>query len=230
MVDLLAKGGPLVVPIVLGSVVGLGVLLERLWSLRRARVAPPGLGPAVRERVRDGDLEGAMRLAELSETALGRVLSAGLSEAGAPRSEIRERVEEVGRREAAHLERYVGVLGVVAAIEPLLGLLGTVTGMIDVFQRVVDEGVGDPKILASGIWEALITTAAGLTVAIPAYLAWRYLLARVRDLVLELEEEASLLADLVCEGSVCSGRGRAATADAEPPEAAGPTPTKEAAR
>ncbi len=197
MLELLSKGGPLMVPIVLGSVVALGVLLERLVSLRRSRVVPEDLGREVRARAEAGDLEGARRAAELSETALGRVLRAGLVAAGAPRSAVRERIEEVGRREAADLERYVGVLGVVASVEPLLGLLGTVTGMIDVFQRVVEEGVGDPKILASGIWEALVTTAAGLTVAIPAYLAWRYLLARVRDLVLELEEEASALADLI---------------------------------
>jgi biopolymer transport protein ExbB len=205
MLELLARGGPLMVPILLGSVTAVAVFLERLHALRRSRVVPKALGVRVREAVRAGDLAAARALCKDEVGAAARVMEAVLAAAGRDPRFVRERAEEVGRREAAGLERYVGVLGVVAAISPLLGLLGTVTGMISVFQKVVTEGVGDPRLLASGIWEALVTTAAGLTVAIPAYLAWRFLLARVRDLVLELEEEATALADLVAEPPAAVG-------------------------
>lgn len=195
MWDVVAKGGWLMAPILAGSVVGLAVFLERLVALARSRVVPPGLGPSVREALEAGDLEAARSRAAASDSALGRLLQAGLLLAEESRERQRERLEEVGRREMARLERYVGVLGVVASIEPLLGLLGTVVGMIGVFQKVVHAGVGDPALLAEGIWEALITTAAGLTVAIPAFIAWRVLESRVDDHLRLLEEEASALVD-----------------------------------
>lgn len=201
MMDFLVKGGPLMVPILLGSVIALAVFLERLWSLRRSRVVPAALGDRVRELVREGRVDAALAACEGSDAAIARVLSVGLRHAGQARELVKERVEEVGRRESAQLDRYVGVLGVIASVEPLMGLLGTVTGMITVFQRVVAEGVGDPRILASGIWEALITTAAGLTIAIPVYVAWRFLLSKVRDLVLEMEEDAVSVVDMVAESA-----------------------------
>ena len=197
MLELVAKGGPLMVPILLGSVVALAIFLERLVALRRSRVAPPELTLRVRELLLEGRVGEAGRVLEADPSVLARVLSAAVAQAGRPREVVKERVEEVGRRESAHLERYVGMVGVVAAVEPLLGLLGTVTGMIGVFRRVVSEGVGDPRLLAGGIWEALVTTAAGLTVAIPAYLAWRWLVAGVRDRVLEMEAGAAEVVDLV---------------------------------
>jgi len=196
--ELISRGGPLLYVILSASVVALAVFIERRWSLRRAVVAPRALIGRVRALVAAGELAEARHLCAGSHTRLGRILDAGLAQAGQARAEIKERMEEVGRREAAHMGRFVGALGVVASVTPLLGLLGTVTGMIGVFQEVVREGVGDPATLAGGIWEALITTAAGLAVAIPAYLAWRYLVARVGDLLLEAEEEAATLLDLIC--------------------------------
>jgi biopolymer transport protein ExbB len=183
------------VPILFGSVLSLWVFLVRWLALRASRVRPSELERAVRAAVDAGDLAEAHRRCRASDTPLGRVLSAGFAHRGAPRGELKERMEEMGQREVAHLERYVGVVGVVASVEPLLGLLGTVTGMIGVFQGVVTEGVGDPATLASGIWSALITTAAGLSVGIPAFLKWRYLVSLVDRRAEELEAHAVSLLD-----------------------------------
>ena len=199
MVELLVKGGPVMIPILLGSVIALAVFIERMWALRRRKVVPDDLGDQVRSLVGEGRLDGAVAVCERADAAIARIFLAGLRLTGKPRELVKERIEEVGRRETVQLERYVGVLGVIAALEPLLGLLGTVTGMIKVFQNVVKQGLGDPRILASGIWEALITTAAGLVVAIPTYILWRWLLAKVRDRVMEMEDDAVGLMDLLTD-------------------------------
>jgi biopolymer transport protein ExbB len=183
------------VPIVLGSVVALALFFERLLALRSARVHPPELIATLAARLERGALDEAIELCRSSGSPLARVLEAGLTCRGAPRAELKERMEEVGRREVARLERGVGAVGVIASIEPLLGLLGTVTGMIGVFQGVVSDGVGDPALLASGIWSALLTTAAGLSVGIPAYVGWRYLASLVDRRADMLEERALALLD-----------------------------------
>jgi len=206
MLELITQGGWLMTPILAGSVIALGVFIERLSALRRSRVAPSSLVATVRAAVEAGALDRAEQACRDSATALGRVLLAGLLVAGKTRDRQQEKLEEAGRREGARLERYVGVLGIVASIEPLLGLLGTVVGMISVFRTVVTAGVGDPAVLAAGIWAALITTAAGLTVAIPSFIAWRYLDARVADLLGELEAEASALVDALDQASAGSGK------------------------
>ena len=128
---------------------------------------------------------------------MGAVLQAALRNTGLDRDTVKEAVQEVGRREAAHLERYVGVLGTVANVAPLLGLMGTVTGMIKAFTVISVQGMGSPASLAAGISEALVTTAAGLTVAIPAFVAYRYFLGKVDRIVLELEQHAIHFVDLV---------------------------------
>ena len=197
--ELLAKGGWLMIPILLCSVIVLGVLLERLWSLRRDRVVPDGLLARIRELAGKGKLTEAVSVCEGNESSLAAVLAAGLQRFDKGREAMSEALQDAGRQEAAHLERFVAVVGTIAAIAPLLGLLGTVTGMIKIFQRVTTEGVGDPRMLAGGIWEALITTAAGLTVAIPAYVAYRYLLARADGLVLEMEQSATTVIKLAEE-------------------------------
>ena len=193
--DLLVRGGPLMVPILLGSVVGLAVTVARLLSLRARSVRPAGLAEEVAACAASGDFEAALARCRTHASPLARVLAVALEHRGAPRAELKERVEEVGAREVSRLERYVGLVGVIASIEPLLGLLGTVTGMIGVFQGVVVDGVGDPATLASGIWSALLTTAAGLGVGIPAFVSFRYLTALVDRRAEELEEAALALLD-----------------------------------
>ena len=190
MLDLIGRGGPVMLPILVAFLSGVVVFLMRLWSLRRTRVAPSLVVGRVRDWIEAGQPLVAADQCATGSSSLERILAVGLCHAGQSRASIKERMEEVGRREHARLARYVGLVGVVATIEPLLGLLGTVTGMIDVFQGVVGGGVGDPKALANGIWSALITTAAGLSTGIPAYLAFRYLNAQVDDRMLELEMSA----------------------------------------
>lgn len=190
MIELLTRGGILMIPILLASVVALAVFLERALALRAGRVRPEGLVRDVEAALERGDFEAAAARCREDDAPLARVLLAGLAHRGAPRAELKERMEEVGQREVARLERYVGLVGVIASIEPLLGLLGTVTGMIGVFQGVVADGVGDPATLASGIWSALITTAAGLSTGIPAFVAWRSLSGLVDRRADELEAHA----------------------------------------
>ena len=198
---LFVKGGPVMYPIVLGSVLALALFLERIWSMRRERVIPPSFRRRVRALVKDGKLSEAEILCQENASSLANIVGAALKEADKPRREIKESVTEVGRREVSILERYVDFLGTIAAVEPLMGLLGTVTGLIRAFQKVeavAGKGGGvNPGDLAAGIWVALITTAAGLIVAIPAYLGYRYLQARVTSLVVEMEEDSLELADLI---------------------------------
>lgn len=188
MIDYIVAGGPVMVPILLCSVVALATFLERVWSLRRQRVVPNGFVAEAMELVRQRRWGDALRLARSRDVAVARILEVALEAREQPRHGIKERLEEVGRREATELERYVPVLGTVASISPLLGLLGTVGGMILTFDIIQTQGMGDVGSLAGGISQALISTFAGLTVAIPALVANRYLLARVDQLLVELEE------------------------------------------
>jgi biopolymer transport protein ExbB len=198
---LFVKGGPVMFPIMAGSVLALALFLERLWALRRERVLLTGVLNRVRARVRDGQFNEAEVVCQENGSPLASVIGAGVRRAGQGREGIKEGIMEVGRREVVHMERFVELLGTIATVEPLLGLLGTVTGLIRAFQQVealAGRGSGvNPSALAGGIWEALITTAAGLTIGIPAYLGYKYLLTRVDHLAVEIEEEALEMADLI---------------------------------
>jgi biopolymer transport protein ExbB len=187
-------------PIVLCSIVGLATFLERVWALQRSRVMPASFCVEVIERIKQQRYDDALTLCKTRPVAIARVLEAALELREHPRERIKERIEEVGRREAATLERYVPVLGTVASISPLLGLLGTVGGMILTFEVISDQGLGNVGSLAGGISQALVTTFAGLCVGIPALVANRYLLARVDATLLDLEELATGVLDLLVEG------------------------------
>ena len=190
MLDLVHSGGWLMVPIILCSIAATAIVGERLWSLQRERVAPAGLVANVWELVRAGELT-EERVRELHrESPLGRILAAVLVNGEFDREAMKESIEDVGRHVVHELKRYLDTLGTIAAITPLLGLLGTVIGMIRVFGVITAQGVGEPRLLAGGISEALITTAAGLTVAIPSLLFHRFLRGRVDELVLTMEQEA----------------------------------------
>ena len=200
MYDFLVKGGPVVIPIIACSVVALGVFLERLWALQRGRIIPDAFIRRIEQLISDRRINDALLLCQENQNPMARVMAAALKTAAKPRSRVKEAVEEVGKYEGAMLERYVEIVGTVAAISPLLGLLGTVLGMIKVFQRVEEFGLGDPSVFASGIWEALITTAIGLSVAIPAFIFYKYLLSRVDRLIIEMEDRSLGLIDMVAHG------------------------------
>lgn len=190
MIEFLVSGGPVMVPIALASVIALAAFLERAVALRRGRVVPRSFSVELEELLKQKRWADAVTLCRKSDTAVARVVDVAVAARGESRAEIKERVEEVGRRESAELERYTGVLGTVANVAPLLGLLGTVWGMILTFEVIKEQGIGNPASLAGGISQALITTMAGLSVGIPALIAYRWVLSKADDLVLEMEEVA----------------------------------------
>lgn len=197
MWDLIQKGGWVMYPILAGSVIGLGLFFERLWVLQRHLINPPDVLQHLLNLIQNGRWSETRVVCQRVNNPLTRIALAMLTvrEKSVDRDAIRAAAEESGQREAFFLERGVGALGVVASIEPLLGLLGTVLGMIEAFRQVEIGGVGDPRLVAGGVWVALITTAVGLAIAIPAYLGYRVLLARVDRLVLDLQNDVAVLLD-----------------------------------
>jgi len=195
----LLKGGPIVVAIGICSVIALGIFLERIWRLQRHRVLDLSFVERIRTLTQDKRLADAKLLCEESNTSISRIFTAILANPAKPRALLKEIAEEGGRSESLKLERYVEVIGTIAMLTPLLGLLGTVLGMIRVFQRIEEHGLGDPGVFASGIWEALITTAVGLSVAIPALIFHRYLQSHIEQLLAEMEEVSIHMIEMVSQ-------------------------------
>jgi biopolymer transport protein ExbB len=195
VLEILMAGGWAMLPILISSAIALAIILERFWSLRRSAVIPPGLGDEVREWARTRKIDPEHLQVLSTNSPLGELLAAALSVRNRPREIIKERVEDTGRHVVHRLERFLNTLGTIALIGPLLGLLGTVFGLIRMFFAVMMSGVGDPMKMAGGIGEALVCTAAGLCVAIPAYVFHRYFRGRVADLVVEMERQVFLLTD-----------------------------------
>ncbi len=174
----------------------LAIIVERFWTLRRSQVLPPGLGREVRDWVgRGGQLDPAHIESLRGNSPLGTLLASVLDMRHHPREEMRERVEDVGRHLAHRMERYLNALGTIAGIGPLLGLFGTVVGMIQMFLGIMDVGVGDVNELAGGIGKALVCAAAGMVVAVPALMFHRYFRGRIDGYIVEMEHEAIALMD-----------------------------------
>ena len=199
MLELIKAGGWVMLPIILLAVLALAIILERFWSLRRKEVLPPGLGEEVRDWARGRALDPKHIDVLRKNSPLGELLAAGLDVRHRPRELIKERIEDVGRHVAHRMERFLNSLGTIAAVTPLLGLLGTVFGMIEMFLDILTAGVGDANRLAGGIGQALISTAAGLCVAIPAVIFHRYLRGRITEYVVEMEQQATALLDALEE-------------------------------
>ena len=190
MWEIIQAGGPVMWPIILCSVGAAAIILERLWTLQEKRVIPRELTNKVWKLVETRTLTERHIEALEHNSPLGRVLAAGLANRDKGRELMKEVIEDTGRHVVHELERFLNSLGTIAAITPLLGLLGTVTGMISAFEAITTQGVGDARVLSGGIGEALITTAAGLIVAIPSLIGYRYLRGKVDMLVVEMEKEA----------------------------------------
>jgi biopolymer transport protein ExbB len=202
VLELIKAGGWVMLPIVLLAVLALAIILERFWTLRRREVLPPGLGEEVREWARGRATLDPKHIDVLRRNSpLGELLAAGLDVRHRPRELIKERIEDVGRHVAHRLERFLNPLGTIAAVAPLLGLLGTVFGMIEMFLGIMTTGVGDANQLAGGIGQALVSTAAGLCLAIPALMFHRYLRALVTGYVVDMEKQATQLLDALDEGA-----------------------------
>lgn len=197
MLELIKAGGWLMVPILICSVVAMAIIAERFWTLQRSRVVPRHLVAHIWHQIKNNQMDAAQVRQLREHSPLGRVLAAGLVNMHQRREVMMESIEDVGRHEAHGLERFLNTLGTVAAITPLLGLLGTVIGMIKVFSTITSQGVGNATALAGGISEALITTAAGLTVAIPALIAYRYFRGLVDQYVIAMEQDALKLVEVI---------------------------------
>lgn len=197
IVDLFERGGPLMWAILAASVVGVASFLERLWSIRRSRTLPTHMLDSVLNHLEARDTARAAQLCRERPSALARVVDSALRHRPGGRRVARDAMEESGRVEVNQMEAGVGALSTVAAIAPLLGLLGTVAGMIKVFRDVAGVQNPDIALLARGIWEALLTTGAGLTVAIPAYVAYRFVEGRIDHRRRELEEASLEVLDLL---------------------------------
>ena len=193
--ELVVAGGWLMLPIILSSIVAIAIAFERYWTLRPSKVIPPTLLGQVWHWLKQDQLTKENIHQLRSSSCLGTILAAGISNSGHGREVMKDSIEEAACQVVHELEKHLAPLGTIAAIAPLLGLLGTVIGMIKVFTAIMIEGTGNAGVLAGGISEALITTAAGLSVAIPALIFHRFFERRVDTLVVEMEDQAIKLVD-----------------------------------
>jgi biopolymer transport protein ExbB len=203
MWEIVRAGGPLMWPIILCSITAAAIILERLWTLQDRRVLPQELPQRVWQLIEANQVNDKVIAALEQNSPLGKLLAAGLANRHRQREILMERLEDTGRHVVHELERFLNTLGTIAGVSPLLGLLGTVTGIIRAFNAIQAGGMGDPRALSGGIAEALIATAAGLCVAIPALISYRYLRGKVDRIVVEMEKHAMRMAD-----AVESARGR----------------------
>jgi biopolymer transport protein ExbB len=213
--ELVKAGGWPMVPLVLLGVLALAIILERLWTLRRNEVLPPGLGQEVRNWAVRGRLDASHIQSLRASSPLGALLAAALDVRGKPRDLVRERIEDTGRHLVHRMDRHLNALGTIASAGPLLGLFGTVVGMIQMFLGILDHGVGDVNQLAGGIGKALVCTAAGMVIAVPSLIMYRYFRGRIAGYVVEMEQEATALLDAMESGKAgAAARPPSAAADA----------------
>ncbi len=200
LLDILVQGGWIMIPIGLLSLLTIYLIVERLITVQRAKIDPRQIMDRVRDYVEAGDIRGALAYCEAQDKPITRILRRGLERLGRPISEIRDAVEAAGKYEAFELEKRMDILASIAGIAPMLGFLGTVTGMIEAFQQIQNlQGNVNPSVLAGGIWEALLTTAFGLVVGILALFGHNFLLTRINRLVNDMERSATDFIDLLQE-------------------------------
>jgi len=195
--EMVKSGGWLMLPLVLASILALAIILERAWTLRSRRVAPPDLLADVWTQLQAGALKGDALKRLRDGSPLGALLAAGLVNARHGRAIMKESIEDAASGVVLELERYLSLLGTIALISPLLGLLGTVVGIIEAFLVASSGGLGDPTALAGGISKALVTTAGGIFVAIPAMIMHRYYLRHITMLTVRMEQQAVKLVDML---------------------------------
>ncbi len=201
--QLFRAGGPVMWPIALCSVAGLAITLDKFWYLRKAKIDTQAFLGGILERIKRHQIKEALDACDKTASPVSHILKAGILKYDRPRSQIKEAIEDASLYEIPKLEKNLSILATVAHISPLLGLLGTVTGMVRCFQTIQARAVTfnplSPGDLAGGIWEALLTTVAGLIVAIPAYVAYNYLVSRVNGFILEMEKAATELVNFLTE-------------------------------
>ena len=207
--DVLALGGWVMIPIILLSVVAIYLFVERLVTIQRAKIDPREITDRIRNYVHDGDIQGALHYCDRKDVPITHILRHGLERLGRPIAEIQDAVQAAGKYEAFELEKRTSLLATIAGIAPMLGFFGTVSGMIEAFQDIQRlQGNVNPSVLAGGIWEALLTTAAGLIVGILALFFYNFLLERIGRLVNDMERSATDFIDLLQEPAASPGARR----------------------
>ena len=203
MWDFIIKGGPIMGLIILCSVMAFAVFLERMWHLRNAKIDTKKFMQEISNKVKKNKVMEALDMCNMTKGPIARILKSGIMKYDRPRQDIKEAIEDAGVHEVPLLERNLGVLATIAHITPLLGLLGTVVGMLKAFQVIEEKAMSmvpvNPGDLAGGIWEALITTVAGLSIAIPTYVVYNYLVSRVDNFVLDMEKSATELVNVLSD-------------------------------
>ncbi|NIP31016.1 MAG: MotA/TolQ/ExbB proton channel family protein [Candidatus Dadabacteria bacterium] len=195
VIEIIKKAGIFVYPIFLCSIVGLSIFLQKMWTLRTKKILPDLFLNRLYSYLSKNKYSEALNLASLNNSSIARIAFAGLQKSGAAKEEIREAMEEAGKREAIELGRYTEGLATISNVSTLLGLLGTIAGMIKIFRVISEKTIVDPPSLAGGISEALYTTAFGLLVAIPAFIAYKYVIGRSDEFINDLEEEGRRIID-----------------------------------
>ena len=203
MIEIFAKGGPIMYVILCASILGLTVIIERLWHLYRAKIDTNKFMDTITNTLKRNRIMEAIELCEQTPGPIAHILKAGILKHDRSRQEIKEAIEDAGLHEIPRLEKNLGILATIANITPLLGLLGTVIGMVQAFQTIQDKATAlnpvSPADLAGGIHTALLTTVAGLVVAIPAFIIYNYLVARVENITLDMERSATDLINILTQ-------------------------------
>lgn len=203
MLEFFQKGGPIMYLILLASVIGLAVVIERFWHLHRAKIDTDKFMENISNTLRRNRIMEAVELCEQTPGPIAHIVKAGILKHDRNKQEIKEAIEDAGLHEIPRLEKNLGILSTIANVAPLLGLLGTVTGMVRAFQVIQEKATAlnpvSPGDLAGGIWEALLTTVFGLVVAIPAFIVYNYLVSRVENIVLDMERSATDLINILIQ-------------------------------
>ncbi len=196
-IELISRGGPLMIALLICSILSVAIIIERLFSLRRSRIMRIDILMEIEIALKKGNLTTAMEWAKKEASCMTRIAEIALINSNRPKDDLKASIEEAGRMEVPRLEKFMTILQTITVISPLLGLLGTVTGMINVFQTIVNEGTGNANILAGGISEALLTTAAGLSIAIPTLIFYNFFNKRIEHLIVEMEHLSVTLLELL---------------------------------
>ncbi|MFH1856025.1 MAG: MotA/TolQ/ExbB proton channel family protein [Candidatus Omnitrophota bacterium] len=203
MLDILQKGGPIMYLIFITSILGLAVAIERFWHLHRAKIDTNKFMEVIAAALKRNRIMEAVELCEQTPGPIAHILKAGILKHDRSKQEIKEAIEDAGLHEIPRLEKNLGIISTISNIAPLLGLLGTVTGMVRAFQVIQEKATAlnpvSPGDLAGGIWEALLTTVAGLMVAIPAFVIYNYLVNRVENIVLDMERSSTDLINILIQ-------------------------------
>jgi len=196
-IELLSRGGPLMIALLICSVLSLAIIIERLFSLRQSRIMRVDILMEIEIAIKKRDLPAALEWTEKEASPMTKIAKVAVINSDKPKEDLKTSIEEAGRMEIPKLEKFMTILQTITVISPLLGLLGTVTGMIKVFQTIVSEGTGNAGILAGGISEALLTTAAGLSIAIPTLIFYNYFNKKIEHMIVEMEHLSVTLYELL---------------------------------